>query len=137
MQTDKKVVLAGAISLKDSYKGFDRYLEALKHLDPDEYHLCFFGRQNRAVVDALGFDYTHFGYVHDAIALRLVYSAADVFVAPSLMEAFGKTIAEAMACGTPAVCFDATGPRDIVQHQVDGHDDAGGKGIPGGPDGEP
>jgi glycosyltransferase involved in cell wall biosynthesis len=53
--------------------------------------------------------------------MRLAYSAADVFAAPSTMEAFGKTLAEAQACGTPVVCFDATGPKDIVEHQVTGY----------------
>ena len=37
------------------------------------------------------------------------------------MEAFGKTLVEALSCGTPVVCFDATGPKDIVQHQVNGY----------------
>lgn len=31
----------------------------------------------------------------------------------------GKTLAESMACGIPVVCFDATGPKDIVSHKVD------------------
>ena len=26
-----------------------------------------------------------------------------------------------MACGTPVVCFDATGPKDIVKHQYSGY----------------
>jgi len=51
----------------------------------------------------------------------LAYSAADVFVAPSRMDAFGKTLVEAMSCGTPVVCFDATGPKDIVEHHLTGY----------------
>ena len=37
------------------------------------------------------------------------------------MEAFGKTLVESMSCGTPVVCFDATGPRDIVDHKINGY----------------
>ena len=37
------------------------------------------------------------------------------------MEAFGKTLAESMSCGTPVVCFDTTGPKDIVDHKQNGY----------------
>jgi len=69
----------------------------------------------------LGFGYKNFGFLYDLVSLRLLYSGADVFVAPSIMDAFGKTIAESMACGTPVVCFDVTGPKDIVTHKIDGY----------------
>lgn len=42
------------------------------------------------------------------------YSAADVFVQPSLEETFGKVTAEALACGTPAVCFDSTANPELI-----------------------
>jgi len=29
--------------------------------------------------------------------------------------------AESMSCGTPVVCFDATGPKDIVDHKINGY----------------
>ncbi|KOR28583.1 glucosyltransferase, partial [Achromatium sp. WMS1] len=48
-------------------------------------------------------------------------SSADIFVAPSLIDAFGKTLAESMSCKTPVVCFDATGPKDIVTQKKDGY----------------
>jgi glycosyltransferase involved in cell wall biosynthesis len=119
--TKKKIIAAGAQSLRSFYKGFDKFLEALKMLRSDEYFLIFFGRLDEQTIKSTNFEFKNFGFLHDVVSLRLVYSAADVFVAPSMMEAFGKTIAESMACGTPVVCFDATGQRDIVDHQSSGY----------------
>jgi len=121
IETAKKIILVGSTRLKDFYKGFNEYLKAIKTLDETKYFLCFFGNIETDIIDRLGFEYKSFGYLNDNISLRLAYSCAEVFVAPSLMDAFGKTLAEAMACNTPVVCFDATGPKDIVSHKIDGY----------------
>ena len=119
---NKKIILAGAQNLKDFYKGFDRYLEAIQQLkDKDNLFLLFFGNMDENIIKQSGFEYKSLGFLHDIISLRLAYSASDVFVAPSLMDAFGKTLAESMSCGTPVVCFDATGPKDIVDNKVNGY----------------
>ena len=43
------------------------------------------------------------------------YSAADVFVQLSKEETFGKVVAEALACGTPAVVYDTTASPELVE----------------------
>jgi glycosyltransferase involved in cell wall biosynthesis len=111
---NKKIILAGAQSLKDFYKGFDKYLEAINGLNKkDNKLLLFFGNFDENLIKQSGFEYKSLGFLYDTVSLRLAYSASDVFVAPSLMDAFGKTLAESMACGTPVVCFNATGPNKI------------------------
>jgi glycosyltransferase involved in cell wall biosynthesis len=121
IKTNKKVILLGATNVLDFYKGFSKAIESLSYLDKTQFALCVFGSSEQRLLDEIGFEYYRLGYLNDNISLRLAYSAADVFVAPSIMEAFGKTLAESLSCGTPVVCFDATGPKSIVEHKVDGY----------------
>lgn len=44
----------------------------------------------------------------------------DVFVMPSLVEAFGVSAVEALAAGVPVVFSDLPGATEAVTHQVDG-----------------
>jgi len=53
------------------------------------------------------------GYVSEA-DLPALYSAADLFVFPSLYEGFGLPPLEAMACGTPVVCSNAASLPEVV-----------------------
>jgi glycosyltransferase involved in cell wall biosynthesis len=52
--------------------------------------------------------------------LPLWYNSSDVFVLPSLDEAFGIALVEAMACGIPAVATNTHGPIEIIQDSIDG-----------------
>ncbi|CAJ35479.1 glycosyltransferase family 4 protein [Methanocella arvoryzae] len=45
-----------------------------------------------------------------------VYSSADLYVQPSVVEPYGIAVLEAMACGKPTVCSDIGGMRDTVAH---------------------
>lgn len=121
ISTNKSIILTGAQSANDPYKGFKQFIESLAFLDREKYFLLFFGNLNTSLVEDLGFEYKSLGFLFDSISMRIAYSSSDVFVAPSLFDSFGKTLAEAMACEIPVVCFDATGPKDIVDHMKNGY----------------
>jgi len=53
------------------------------------------------------------GYVPEA-DLAAIYSAATVFVYPSLYEGFGLPPLEAMACGTPVVASTASSIPEVA-----------------------
>jgi glycosyltransferase involved in cell wall biosynthesis len=50
--------------------------------------------------------------------LPIYYSAADVFIFPSLYEGFGIPLIEAMACGTPVVCSDSPLFREVGEQAL-------------------
>src|SRR5205807_1642339 len=60
------------------------------------------------------------GRVTDGEKSRLLHQA-DLVCAPSLGgESFGMVLTEAFAAGTPVVCSDIAGYRDVVREGVDG-----------------
>ena len=48
------------------------------------------------------------------------YAAADLCVAPSLEDAFGLPVLEAMACGLPVISSPRAGVSEIINHGTDG-----------------
>lgn len=44
------------------------------------------------------------------------YANATVYACPTTKASFGITLLESMACGTPIVCTDIPGFRDVVRH---------------------
>lgn len=64
----------------------------------------------RGLLKGLRRDYriVDLGWVDDDALYPLIFSACDVFLMPSLAEAFGLMAVEAMAAGRPVVCFEGT-----------------------------
>lgn len=119
---DKKVVLFGAEDAKSKRKGLAYLKNALSTLtDKGSYHFVAFGHLALSDMAGTGVASTCFGPVYQTDVLRRLYSAADVFVCPSLVEPFGQVVTEAMACGTPVVAFENTGPGTIIEHRRTGY----------------
>jgi len=60
------------------------------------------------------------GFERDPQRMAHYYAASDVFVHAAKDEAFGKTIVEAMACGTPVVATAVGGISEIVENGKNG-----------------
>ncbi len=53
-------------------------------------------------------------------ALKQLYSNASVLVLPSIEDAFGLVIGQALACGTPVIATTHTGGPDVIDDGVNG-----------------
>jgi len=123
---DKQIILFGAMSAtSDKRKGFDKLKIALstfvKNHQNNNIMIVVFGNNDSKDVIDLGLPAKYTGNIkseHDLISL---YSAADVFVAPSLQDNLPNTIMEAMACGTPVVSFNIGGAPDMIEHRTNGY----------------
>ncbi|MCK9532428.1 MAG: glycosyltransferase [Gammaproteobacteria bacterium] len=118
---DRKVIMFSSVNVADKRKGGDLLVDALKRLPDDLRRRCLLltmGQGGTGFARNTGMECMDFGYVNNERMKVLLYSAADVFVLPSLGEAFGLVLLESMACGTPVVAFDVDGVTDLVR---DGH----------------
>ncbi len=117
---EAKVVLFVADTSDMVRKGFEYVVKALGGLtDRPDLFLLSVGFGKPAIPSTLR--HRSVGRVSNDRMLSLVYSAADVFVIPSLQESFGQTVTESMACGTPVVGFDTGGIPDMVRPGVTGY----------------
>ena len=126
LDVNKKLLLFGATGgISDPRKGFNYLVKALetKKLKNEKFELMIFGEpenlnlniKNRKIIFKPG------SFYGNDISLRLMYSAADLIVAPSIMEAFGQVGSEAGSCETPTVAFKNTGFEDVIIHKRTGY----------------
>ncbi|MEA3421475.1 MAG: glycosyltransferase, partial [Acidobacteriota bacterium] len=49
------------------------------------------------------------------------YAASDIFVLPTLYDAFANVCLEAMACGLPIITTDSNGAADLIRDNENGY----------------
>jgi glycosyltransferase involved in cell wall biosynthesis len=116
---DEAVICFAAHNVGYEHKGGRQLVDALAGLKSAKpMHVLTMGSGNIQLPTHLR--HTHFGRIESNSLQSLIYRAADVFVIPSLEEAFGQTALEAVSCGTAVAGFDTGGIVDIVQNNLNG-----------------
>lgn len=114
---NKKIILFVADSVANHRKGFSYLVKALKEFQTEETLLCAVGskiklRSNDNLIEL--------GEIKDERLMSVVYSAASVFVIPSLIDNLPNTVLESLMCGTPVVGFPVGGIPEMINHNKNG-----------------
>lgn len=115
---DKKVLLFVADSIDNNRKGFAFLKKAFEQLLDSSLILCAIGNKNTELESIANI--LELGTINDERLMSVVYSAADVFVIPSLMDNLPNTVLESLMCGTPVIGFPVGGIPDMIQDGVNG-----------------
>lgn len=126
VNNEQLIITIVAQSLEIQYKGYNLFLEVVEILERMGYgHKLVVQRIGSCIPDATrNYGKTRFidcGFVQSEKALSELYSSSDLFVSPSIMDAFPKAPIEAMACETPVLCFKGTGTEDVIINETNGY----------------
>jgi glycosyltransferase involved in cell wall biosynthesis len=98
-------------------KGWNYVIQAYNRLKNEVLFLCIGSNQQ-------GYRYENFydvGTIYDKKLLAKYYSAADLFLYPSIADTFGLVVTESMSCGTPVISFDTGGIPEQISHMNTGY----------------
>lgn len=126
LPADKKLILFGAVdATSNTRKGYSLLMPALQKLKhyqtQQDLELVIFGADRPQNPPDFGIESRYLGRFNDDISIALLYSAADVFIAPSIQDNLPNTVMEALACGTPSVAFNIGGMPDLIDDRQNGY----------------
>ena len=107
-----KYVVLGVSSIWNKMKGHEYINRLSEDLSTDKYQVVMVG--NMAGDFRLSDRIMYIPNTDSIEELCSLYSAADIFVNPTLQETQGLTTIEAFACGTPAVIFRSGGAAECI-----------------------
>jgi glycosyltransferase involved in cell wall biosynthesis len=121
----RRVILFSAESITDRRKGGALLSQALERLvadqSPANILLMVVGKDAQHWTPKLPFEIKRFDLVTSDEQLAVLYSAADVFVLPTLAENLPNGVLESMACGTSPVTFAVGACPEAVRHMETGY----------------
>lgn len=126
-ESKKFIIFFGSQNLKDKRKGMQYLLESLAiyynmltQAQRESILVITAGYENPELSKLIKFDLMQRGYVSFTILPKL-YSLADVFLSPSIIDAGPMMINQALSCGTPVVSFEMGTALDVVKNKGTGY----------------
>ena len=116
---DKLVLLFVSDALNSTRKGFSFLKKTLETMKHPEVLLCAIGSKGTSDINSS--QNRSLGVIQDELLMSIAYSAADVFIIPSLEDNLPNTVLESLACGTPIIGFPTGGIVDMVQDGENGY----------------
>ena len=120
---NKKIILIGSEKVDSKRKGFYLINDIIKKLNKKNLLFVFFGKikeENKIAIPEHEVNYLN-SINPNSYDLKMIYSAADLFLATSIQESFGQTILEASCCNIPSVSFSNNGISDVINHKYNGY----------------
>lgn len=108
------MILAVASEWSDA-KGFSDYIK-LSEVLPDDYIIVLVGLTESQIA-SLPQRIVGLPRTQNVTELVQLYSMAHIVMSLSYSETFGLSIVEGMACGTPAIVYDNTAQRYLIDEQ--------------------
>ena len=111
-QLQNKTILLGVANIWEPRKGLPDFIALVEALD-DSYRIVLVGlteEQGRGLPGNI----LRLPRTDNIRQLVEIYSAADVFLNPSVEETFGMTVLEAACCGTPSIVYRDTACEEIA-----------------------
>lgn len=125
IQKKECVLVFSAHSLQHVRKGGNALLACMRTLANssirDEMRIILLGSNPPPEFLSTGLKVNVLGYVENQDVLAAIYNAADMLVLPSMAENLPNVLAEALACGTPAVAFNVGGIPEMILHEKTGY----------------
>lgn len=115
---DKKIVFFTAQDTTNIRKGFQILYDALPILS--DKNIVIYTAGKKAGFSFPTIEIIEAGTINSPQKMALAYSAADLFVIPSLEDNLPNTVLESLACGTPVVGFTIGGIPDMIQNGENG-----------------
>ena len=94
------------------FKGSYLFTDIINQLVAD-YDLILIGDKINGIAP-----FRHYDFIESRSQLAEIYNDSDILIFPSLAEAFGLTVCEAMICGVCVIASDTGGIPEILTNEI-------------------